>query len=50
MLVGAVRVEMAAAYAAMAPAGAVFVAGPTGTAGTPAVISVGNGHYIATMI
>jgi len=42
--------QMAAAYASMSPAGAAFVAGPTGVAGTPVIISVGNGQYIVTLM
>lgn len=42
--------QMAAAYASMSPAGATFVAGPTGVNGTPVFISVGGGNYIATLL
>jgi len=42
--------QMAAAYASMSPAGAAFVAGPTGVVGTPVIISVGNGQYIVTLM
>lgn len=42
--------QIAAAYASVSPAGATFVAGPTGAAGTPALMSVGDGHYVAIVI
>jgi len=42
--------QMAMTYASMSPAGAAFVAGPTGVAGTPVIISVGNGQYIITLM
>jgi hypothetical protein len=41
--------QMAIAYASVAPAGAAFVAGPTGAAGTPVLISDGCGNCVAAL-